>query len=137
MSDSFAYSGDSAAEARRYELNGDMRMITCRHQINDIRPNPAVFRTSLQIADDCRQSSCNDGLMKKSNKISSGRESSVSVLTWSNAAKKVQAMKAANTTGMLLWGKTWVSPAFQVAPGFAFFPSVEAGAAGASWGFSS
>jgi len=41
-------------------------------------------------------------------------------------------MRAANTTGMLLWGKTWVSPSFQEAPGFAFFPSVRA-----SWVFSS
>ena len=59
------------------------------------------------------------------------------MLTWSNAAKKVQAMKAANTTGMLLWGKWWVSPAFQVAPGFAFFSSVGVGGAGVGWGISS
>ena len=105
MSDSFGYSGDNAAEAKRYELNCDMRIITCRHQINNVRANPAVFRTSLQIADYCRQRGRDDGLTKGKIKISSGREVSVGVLTWSNAAKKVQAIKAANTTGMLLWGK--------------------------------
>jgi len=63
MSDSFAYSGDNAAEARRYDLNCGMIIITCRHQINNVRSNPAIFRTSLQIADDCRQRGRDDGLI--------------------------------------------------------------------------
>ena len=36
-------------------------------------------------------------------------------------------MKAVNTTGRLFFGKTWVSPCFQVAPGFAFLSSVGVG----------
>jgi len=137
MSDSFAYSGDTAAEARRYELNRDIRIVNCRHQINNARPDPAIFRTSLQIADDCWQRGGDDGLTEGEIKVGSGQEISVGGLTWSNAARKVQAIKAANTMGRLLWGKWWVSPAFQAAPGSAFFSSVGEGGRGASWDFSS
>ena len=149
MSDSFPYSGASAAEASRYALNEDKIAVICIQSdgLRTCQPSCNLHLPSIRGQLSAMQSrqwsdrgdrKCFFYNKKKRGRarispgagIRLGRER----LAWSNAAKKVQKPKQTNTTGRLFLGRTWVSPSFQAAPGLAFFSPAWTRGAGVDWG---